>query len=294
MATPRTGRNWHLPTSANWNPVERPGEPEVVTDRGAAVTWDGGGCPASGWPLPWIGERAPRTAWQPWSLLASHHIAGLAVFLERAPIAAITIASSDPAVASVAPFGGRTAVLTPDLLAVGVPTEGEPILIDISVFDHHQWDGDRCAARASRFPGPWALDAVGRLTDDPGVCSPIRREPCCRSAGWTTGTRDTDSLLVEALTQGLAGYGRAEKDAAGGASVFVQVIDPAAFGGLDGFRREMDGWQVHAAPPPNARVDAVRLPGERGWSARSEHWPRALLSTPVSWRHSHATQGTSK
>ena len=39
------------------------------------------------------------------------------------------------------------------------------------------------------------------------------------------------ALMVEALTQGLSGFGRADAPARWGASVFVQVIDPAAFGG---------------------------------------------------------------
>jgi hypothetical protein len=34
----------------------------------------------------------------------------------------VTLASSDPAVASVAPFGGRKAVYTPDPLAAGILT----------------------------------------------------------------------------------------------------------------------------------------------------------------------------
>ena len=38
----------------------------------------------------------------------------------------------DPNNKSVAPFGGTRAVFTPDPLAMGFPTEGDPVLIDIS------------------------------------------------------------------------------------------------------------------------------------------------------------------
>ena len=46
--------------------------------------------------------------------------------------------------------------------------------------------------------------------------------------------------------------------------MFVQVTDPAAFGGLDAFARET-GWLARACRenPPRPGVDAVRLPGER-------------------------------
>lgn len=46
------------------------------------------------------------------------------------------------------------------------------------------------------------------------------------------------ALLVEALTQGLSAYGRADGETGWGASVFVQVMDPAAYGGAAGFIRQ--------------------------------------------------------
>jgi LDH2 family malate/lactate/ureidoglycolate dehydrogenase len=41
------------------------------------------------------------------------------------------------------------------------------------------------------------------------------------------------TLLVEALTGGLAGHGRADPKEGWGATVFLQVMDPRAFAGLD-------------------------------------------------------------
>jgi len=46
------------------------------------------------------------------------------------------------------------------------------------------------------------------------------------------------ALLVEALTGGLAGHGRADPKEGWGATVFVQVMDPACFGGAEEFRRQ--------------------------------------------------------
>jgi L-lactate dehydrogenase len=53
--------------------------------------------------------------------------------------------------------------------------------------------------------------------------------------------------------------------------VFVQVIDPAAFGGNADFRRETS-WTAAAcrANPPVPGVDAVRLPGERGLARKRQ------------------------
>ncbi len=73
------------------------------------------------------------------------------------------------------------------------------------------------------------------------------------------------ALLIEALTAGLSGHGRADPAEGWGATVFLQVIDPAAFGGLAQFARQTD-WLAAAchAATPRPGVERVRLPGERG------------------------------
>ena len=77
-------------------------------------------------------------------------------------------------------------------------------------------------------------------------------------------------VVAEALTAGLGGFGRADAKEGWGAAVFLQVLDPAAFGGADAFARET-GWLADAArsTPPAPGRDAVRLPGERGLQLRA-------------------------
>jgi hypothetical protein len=65
------------------------------------------------------------------------------------------------------------------------------------------------------------------------------------------------ALLIEALTGGLAGFGRADPGDGWGATVFVQVVDPAAFGGSDDFSGKPTGSSTHVttrrrAPAANA------------------------------------------
>jgi LDH2 family malate/lactate/ureidoglycolate dehydrogenase len=186
----------------------------------------------------------------------------------------VTVASSDPAAASVAPFGGRQAVLTPDPIAAGIPTDGDPILIDISASVTTNGLSDRLRREGKRFPGPWALDAAGRPTDDPAALFADPPGTLLPTGGADHGHKGYGlALLIEALTQGLGGFGRADGPTGWGASVFVQAFDPAAFGGADAFRRQT-GWTAAACrnSPPAPGVDAVRLPGERGLA----HKRRAL------------------
>jgi len=247
------------------------GEPEVVADRGGAVTWEGRRLPGV-----WLAARAVDLAASravehgvaTVVIRRSHHIGCLAAFLQRATDRGLMVilSSSDPAVASVAPFGGRKAVFTPNPFAVGIPTDGDPILIDVSASITTNGMSARLNREGKRFPGPWALDAEGRPTDEPGALFANPPGTLLPVGGMDHGHKGfAMAILVEALTQGLSGFGRAEAPERWGASVFVQVLDPAAFGGTEAYQRET-GWLASAcrATPPVPGGDAVRLPGERG------------------------------
>jgi len=247
------------------------GEPDVVADRGAAITWDGRRLPGiwlAAKAVDLAADRATTHGLATVVIRRSHHIGCLVVFLQRATDGGlmVIVASSDPAVATVAPFGGRKAVLTPDPIAIGIPTDGDPILIDISASITTNAMSDRLRREGKRFPGRWALDAAGRATDDPAVLFTNPPGTILPTGGTDHGHKGYGlALLIEALTQGLGGFGRADTPTGWGASVFVLVIDPVAFGGAGEFRRQT-GWTAAAcrANPPAPGVDAVRLPGERG------------------------------
>ncbi len=247
------------------------GEPEVINDRGAAVTWDGRRLPGVWLAAKAVDLAAERAAVHGIAAVVirnSHHIGCLAAFLERATDRGmmVTVTCSDPAVASVAPYGGRKAVFTPDPIAVGIPTDDEPILIDISASITTNGMSDRLRREGKRFPGEWALDADGRPTDDPNALFTDPPGTLLPTGGMDHGHKGYGlALMIEALTQGLGGFGRADAPTQWGASVFVQVIDPAAFGGSEAFRRQA-GWTAAACRnnPTAPGVDAVRLPGQRG------------------------------
>jgi LDH2 family malate/lactate/ureidoglycolate dehydrogenase len=64
--------------------------------------------------------------------------------------------------------------------------------------------------------------------------------------------------------------------------VFVQALDPRAFGGLDAFRRQMD-WLVDAChdAKPRMGVERVRLPGERGLASMRDQLERGIALYPT-------------
>jgi L-lactate dehydrogenase len=179
------------------------------------------------------------------------------------------VSSSDPSQRTVAPFGGRQPLFTPNPTAVGIPTGDDPLLIDVSASITTNNMGARMAREGRRFPGMWALDAAGNPTDDPKVLT--EGGSILPAGGLDHGHKGYAwALIVEALTQGLAGFGRADDPKGWGACAFVQVIDPAAFGGGDAFLRQTT-WLAEACrnSPPRPGVERVRLPGE---SALARKW----------------------
>ena len=247
------------------------GEPKVIADRPAALTWDGDRLPGV-----WLTDKAlglamARAADLGTAMVAirrSHHIACLAAFLTRATDAGLmaVITSSDPAVASVAPYGGRRPLYTPNPIAIGIPTDTDPILIDISASITTNGLSGRLAAEGKRMPHPWLLDSEGNPTDDPTVIAATPPGSILPVGGLDHGHKGYGlGLMIEALTQGLGGYGRADAPTDWGACVTVQAIDPACFGGTDAFFRQT-GWLAQACHdnPPRPGVERVRLPGENG------------------------------
>jgi LDH2 family malate/lactate/ureidoglycolate dehydrogenase len=194
------------------------------------------------------------------------HIACLAAYLEMATAkdCMITLASSDPSVESVAPYGGTTPKFTPNPIAVGIPTEGDPILIDISASITTNGLTGRLHGEGKSLPGEWVQDADGRPSNDPGVLFTDPPGTILPIGGREYGHKGFGlALMIEAMTQGLSGLGRADPKEGWGASVYLQVIDPTAFSGTEGFTRQTT-WLAEAcrADRPAVGVEAVRMPGD--------------------------------
>lgn len=257
--------------------MSRDGDPEVVADAPAAVTWDGRRLPG-----PWLvlqamalaTERAARCGTGTVVIRRSHHIACLAAYLKRATDEGLVmlLTCSDPNAASVAPFGGLDAVFTPNPIAAGFPTTDVPVLIDISTSATTNGLTNRLNTEGARLPAPWVIDGQGQPSDDPAVLFQEPKGTILPLGGIDSGHKGYGlTLLVEALTGGLTGHGRADPKEGWGATVFVQVLDPKAFAGIDAFTRQTGAvsQQCHASRPARPGT-SVRTPGEKGLALAGE------------------------
>jgi L-lactate dehydrogenase len=258
-----------------------------VADASAAQTWDG-------WRLPgpwlvvraaeWATARAKETGIAGVSIRHSCHIACLGAYLYRFASRGhfLLIASSDPAVASVAPFGGTRRLFTPNPLAAGWPAPGGPVMIDVSMSITTNGMTNRLRAEGRAFEHAFLLDAEGRPTRDPDAFFTEPGGTLLPLGGVEAGHKGFAlALLVEALTAALGGFGRADGPTVWGAAVLVLAIDPARFGGLTAFTRET-GWMadaVHANPPVPGGA-APRMPGERALHLRAEQLANGVALHP--------------
>ncbi len=267
--------------------MTKTGEPRVIADFPAAVTWDGNRLPG-----PWLVRRAldlamvraERNGTCTVVIRRSHHIACLAAYLkpvtERGLFVLLTC--SDPTARGVAPHGGRREVMTPNPLAAAWPTDGEPVILDVSMGITTNAMTRRMASEARKLPGQWFVDGAGNPTNDPAAAFANPPGAIMPLGGADHGHKGYAlGLLVETLTSALAGHGRADPPEGWTANVMLQVFNPALFGSREDFVRQTSHLAALCrATPPRPGFERVRLPGESGLRRRAEQLAQGVELYP--------------
>ncbi len=245
---------------------------EVVRDNKVTMVWDGNYLPGH-----WLMTRALETCMEraaaygiaALAIRRSHHIGCLSTLTRIAAEKGLVcyIATSDPSGRWVAPYGGTEPTLTPNPWAVGYPAKEHPVLIDtcasittVSKVREHINSG-------TEFANPWMLDANGNATTNPNVVNEEPRGTILPVGGMDHGHKGYGmALMIEMLTQALSGHGRAKGPTRWGANVFLQIMDPDAFGGAEAFVEEVSFLNDQCrANRPAKGVDKVRVPGDRAY-----------------------------
>lgn len=259
---------WYLDEIASGS-LHLEGSYEVISDRPSCVAWNGRRL-AGAWlinrAIDVALERIEREGVVTITIGEGYHTGALATYLPRLTERGfmVILACSGPAHQGVAPFGGTRGVFTPNPLAAGIPTNADPILLDISCSITTVKRSTQLAKTGGVYEHEWLIDEQGLPTRDPkvliegqGTLMPV--------GGMDHGHKGyTMALLVEALTQGLSGTGRRQQLSGTVMNTFLQVIDPEAFGGKRVFAEEMD-WLVDRCRenPPRPGVERVRVPGDQ-------------------------------
>lgn len=256
--------------------MTRHGQPHIINKKRAVEVWDGQYLPGI-WLVRKAIDRAIRKVrTQGISTIIiqkSHHIGCLAAFMEavtRQNLMMI-LSCSDPRNKTVAPYGSTTGVYSPNPLAVGIPTSGQPIIMDVSMSTTANAVIAQKKQRGEKLPHAWLLDAEGQPTNDPETFFKTPASTILPLGGMDVGYKGFGlGIMVEALTNALGGFGRAQHPTNWGASVFLQIIDPSVYGSAQPFLSEMDFLKVaclHSEP-----IDVnnpVRMPGQKGLALKA-------------------------
>ena len=247
------------------------GEPAVVKDTHATLVWDGDYLPGL-----WLVNKAIEIAMPRGrefgvatvAIRKSHHIGCLAALAKQAAdngFVAI-IANSDPSGKRVAPYGGTEPLFTPNPFAVGYPLADHPVLVDMCASITTTSMTRQKFAAGEKFEHPWLLDAQGVPTRDPAVLENAQPPGSIQlMGGQEYGHKGFGlALMIEALSQGLAGHGRKDAPKRWGGNVFLQVLDPDFFAGREAFGEQMDYLAERSRANRPIRADRpVRLPGDQ-------------------------------
>jgi len=238
----------------------------IETDRGAAVLVDGGnelGYIVSDFCTKVVIERCREHGV---ALAAAHdttHAGMVGYFAEPIARADLIGACFTNCLPKTAPAGATEAVFGTNPMAVAVPTDGDPILLDFATSAITIGDMLLAARRGEMLPAGIAFDADGRPTTDPHD----RRRVTLRAFGEHKGSGL--ALMIQLLSTAFTG-----------ATVFpsigrdygyvVVAIDPYLFVPREAFQasvRELILAMKSARRAPG--VEEVLVPGERAFRARA-------------------------
>ncbi len=224
-----------------------------------------------------ICKRAERTGIALAAIRNSNHIGMLGYYAERVARRGQTALVFSTSEALVHPWGGRKALLGTNPVAIGVPTEDEPFVMDSATSIVSMGEVHEHANRGAPLLQGWALDASGEPTTDAHAAKEGALAPFGGAKGYAVG------LAFGLLTSSLAGaalgrdvHGTLDSTAICNKGDLFIVIDgpsPMLTAYLDELRRS----------EPAQGFERVLIPGERGRASRAERLRSGLPVDDAVW-----------
>lgn len=261
--------------------------PRAVRETGVAAVFDAGrgfGPYSTAVALAWCVERA-RTAGLAAAVVGrSCDVGRVGDYGERAAeagmLAVVTAGTAGPGAGAAMLFGGRDRFLAGNPWCFAVPGRQRSLVAAGATTTVAEADVRLARARGETLPADCVYDRYGRPSTDPddlvagGGLMPL--------GGAVAGDVGTGLALASALFGGLATSAGEAGGAVGG--VYVQVVDPAAFGDADGYRDVVEGaLRAAAGTRPGAGRSGVVLPGEPERRSRAERRRTGILLPDATW-----------
>ncbi len=171
--------------------------------------------------------------------------------------------------ASVHPHGGYEPIIGTNPVCVGIPTDGDPLLLDMATSATSMGKLKQAVAANRRLPDGYAMAPDGTPTNDPAVAQEGALSPFGGAKGYGL------ALAVELLGGILSGAGAGPmRDASGWRKLWgalVVVLDPSTFVDVPAFKRAVSAYLVQVKGSRLAPgFTEILIPGERSYRTRRE------------------------
>lgn len=166
---------------------------------------------------------------------------------------------------NVAPPGGITGRIGTNPLCLGVPTNGDPVVLDIGTSVCAEGKVRVALNKGLKVPDGWLLDGKGKPTTDPATLYADPRGTILPLGGPQAYKGFGIGLLLDMFAGGLSGAPCSHPTAplrVANAVLFI-VLDIATFAGAEHFLREVSELATDVRTCPRAEgVTEILLPGD--------------------------------
>ncbi len=212
----------------------------------------------------------------------ANHLGALAYYAEYIARLGLTCIALTVSEALVHPWGGRKAMIGTNPIAIGVPAEPHPMVLDMAtglvsmgkIHDH--------ANRGAPIPLGWALDENGDPTTDASAAKKGAIAPFGGPKGYALGI--AFEVLVSSLAGAAIGTGvKGTLDSVNPCNkgdIFIVIAPPHA----DAARELVSGYldDIRAAAPADPE-HPVLAPGDRAQKARAQSLAKGMFIDDGLW-----------
>ena len=187
------------------------------------------------------------------------------------------------------PWGGRVAMVGTNPLAIAVPAEPMPLVVDMATGEVSMGRILHRLQLAEPLDAGWAVDRDGAPTTDPLAASQGAISPFGGPKGFALGLAlevIVGSLTGTALGRDVHGTLDSEEVCNKG-DVFI-CIDPMVVAGGSSFSEVSDYLAEVRATPSQPGTSGVRIPGERSSSERARREVTGVEIAVTSWNEACA------
>ncbi|OWT71390.1 MULTISPECIES: Ldh family oxidoreductase [unclassified Achromobacter] len=228
-----------------------------------------------------ICDRARQTGVAMAAISNSNHLGMLALYAESVARQGQVLFALTTSEALVHPWGGRKAMLGTNPVAIGVPAQPRPFVLDMATSLISMGQVHDYANRGQPLEPGWALDSNGDPTLDAAAARQGSISPFGGPKGYALGLGF--EVMVAALTASALGTdvtGTLDSETVCNKGDIFIVIEPAAKSSVGSVSAYLEALRASSSADP---ARPVNVPGDRAHAMRERSLASGVSIAPAIW-----------